>query len=63
MIQKLTDKYVFFDVNGTLSEYRYKDILYGVRCFDGILNRKEVIKKFSLYWTNSYHFGKVPVII
>ena len=40
-----SNKYVFFDVNGTLSEYRYKDILYGVRCFDGILNRKEVIKK------------------
>lgn len=41
-----SNKYVFFDVNGTLSKYRYKDILYGVRCFDEILNWKEVIKKF-----------------
>ncbi|MEE0699471.1 MAG: HAD family hydrolase [Bacilli bacterium] len=32
MIEKLKDKYVFFDVDGTLSEYRYKDILYGGRC-------------------------------
>ena len=32
MIQKLKDKYVFFDVDGTLSEYRYKDILYGGKC-------------------------------
>lgn len=32
MIEKLKDKYVFFDVDGTLSEYRYKDMLYGGRC-------------------------------
>lgn len=32
MIEKLKDNYVFFDVDGTLSEYRYKDILYGGRC-------------------------------
>ncbi len=31
MIEKLKDKYVFFDVDGTLSEYRYKDVLYGGR--------------------------------
>ena len=30
MIEKLRDKYVFFDVDGTLSEYRYNDKLYGV---------------------------------
>ena len=28
MIEKLKEKYVFFDVDGTLSEYRYKDKLY-----------------------------------
>lgn len=28
MIEKLKDKYVFFDVDGTLSEYRYNDSLY-----------------------------------
>lgn len=56
MMQKLTDKFVFFDVNGTLSEYRYKDILYGVRCFDGILNRKEVIKNFN-------NTGPIPIIL
>ncbi len=32
MIEKLKDKYVFFDVDGTLSEYRYKDRLYGGGC-------------------------------
>lgn len=32
MLEKLKDKYVFFDVEGTLSEYRYKDILYGGKC-------------------------------
>lgn len=32
MIEKLRDKYVFFDVDGTLSEYRYNDKLYGRGC-------------------------------
>lgn len=32
MIENLKDKYVFFDVDGTLSEYRYKDRLYGGGC-------------------------------
>ena len=32
MVEKLKNKYVFFDVDGTLSEYRYKDILYGGKC-------------------------------
>lgn len=32
MIEKLRDKYVFFDVDGTLSEYRYNDKLYGGGC-------------------------------
>ena len=32
MLEKLKNKYVFFDVDGTLSEYRYKDILYGGKC-------------------------------
>lgn len=32
MIEKLEGKYIFFDVDGTLSEYRYKDILYGGKC-------------------------------
>ena len=29
MLEKLKDKYVFFDVDGTLSEYRYNDRVYG----------------------------------
>lgn len=32
MLEKLIDKYVFFDVDGTLSEYRYDNQLYGGRC-------------------------------
>ena len=32
MIEKLKSKYVFFDVDGTLSEYRYNDSLYAGRC-------------------------------
>lgn len=31
MLNKLKDKYVFFDVDGTLSEYRYDDKVYGGR--------------------------------
>lgn len=31
-MDKLNDKYVFFDVDGTLSEYRYKDRLYAGGC-------------------------------
>lgn len=34
MVSKLKNKYVFFDVDGTLSEYRYKDRLYGGGCSD-----------------------------
>lgn len=34
MLDKLKDKYVFFDVDGTLSEYRYNDILYGGRDYE-----------------------------
>ena len=32
MIEKLKEKYVFFDIDGTLSEYRYNDRLYGGEC-------------------------------
>lgn len=32
MLEKLKGKYIFFDVDGTLSEYRYKDKLYGGVC-------------------------------
>lgn len=32
MFEKLKGKYVFFDVDGTLSEYRYRDRLYGGGC-------------------------------
>ena len=32
MLVNLKEKYVFFDVDGTLSEYRFKDQLYGGRC-------------------------------
>ena len=28
MIEKLKDKYVFFDIDGTLSEYRHNDLVY-----------------------------------
>ena len=34
MINKLKDKYVFFDVDGTLSEYRFNDKLYEGGCYD-----------------------------
>lgn len=32
MLEKLKGKYVFFDVDGTLSEYRFKDKLYEGKC-------------------------------
>lgn len=32
MSEKLKDKYVFFDVDGTLSEYRYNDQIYAGKC-------------------------------
>lgn len=32
MINKLKNKYVFFDIDGTLSEYRYNDKLYSGGC-------------------------------
>lgn len=32
MLEKLKEKYVFFDVDGTLSEYRFNDKLYGGEC-------------------------------
>lgn len=32
MIDKLKNKYVFFDVDGTLSEYRFNDKLYDGKC-------------------------------
>lgn len=32
MIDKLKNKYVFFDIDGTLSEYRYNDKLYAGGC-------------------------------
>lgn len=32
MLRKLKEKYVFFDVDGTLSEYRFNDKLYSGGC-------------------------------
>lgn len=32
MLKKLKEKYVFFDVDGTLSEYRFNDKLYSGGC-------------------------------
>lgn len=32
MLEKLKGKYIFFDVDGTLSEYRYNDCLYAGKC-------------------------------
>lgn len=32
MLKKLKEKYVFFDVYGTLSEYRFNDKLYSGGC-------------------------------
>lgn len=32
MLDNLKEKYVFFDVDGTLSEYRFKGKLYGGKC-------------------------------
>lgn len=34
MIDKLHNKYIFFDIDGTLAEYRYADKLYGGRCVE-----------------------------
>lgn len=32
MVENLKNKYVFFDVDGTLAEYRYDNKIYGGRC-------------------------------
>ena len=32
MLEKLKGKYIFFDVDGTLGEYRYNDKIYAGRC-------------------------------
>lgn len=32
MLEKLKGKYVFFDIDGTLGEYRYNDKIYAGRC-------------------------------
>lgn len=32
MLEKLKGKYVFFDVDGTLSEYRHRDQIYAGKC-------------------------------
>lgn len=32
ILEKLQGKYIFFDVDGTLSEYRFKDKLYAGEC-------------------------------
>lgn len=32
MLEKLKGKYVFFDVDGTLSEYRHRDQVYASKC-------------------------------
>ena len=32
MIENLKGKYVFFDIDGTLSEYRHRNKIYGGRC-------------------------------
>lgn len=32
MLEKLKGKYIFFDIDGTLSEYRYNDKLYNGGC-------------------------------
>ena len=39
MLDKLKDKYVFFDVDGTLSEYRYNDKLYGAHVMNLVPKR------------------------
>lgn len=50
MIEKLKDKY-FFDVDGTLSEYRYKDILYGGRCSEFNCQSLEDLLFENLFYT------------
>lgn len=52
MLKKLKEKYVFFDVDGTLSEYRFNDQLYGGRCPElGCQSLKDLL--FSNLFTNA----------
>ena len=51
MIEKLKGKYVFFDVDGTLSEYRYNDKLYGGNCSELGSQSLEDILFNNLYYT------------
>lgn len=51
MIEKLKDKYIFFDVDGTLSEYRYKDMLYGGRCSEFGCQSLEDLLFGNLFYT------------
>ena len=51
MIEKLKGKYVFFDVDGTLSEYRYNDKLYGGNCSELGSQSLEDILFNDLYYT------------
>lgn len=51
MIEKLKDKYIFFDVDGTLSEYRYKDMLYGGRCSEFDCQSLEDLLFGNLFYT------------
>lgn len=34
MIENLKNKYIFFDVDGTLAEYRYDNKIYDGRCIE-----------------------------
>ncbi len=44
MLEKLKAKYVFFDVDGTLAEYRFKDKLYNGKCAElGCQNLEDLL--------------------
>ena len=51
MFEKLKEKYVFFDIDGTLSEYRYDDILYGGRCHELGCQSLENLLFSNLFYT------------
>lgn len=44
MIENLKGKYIFFDIDGTLSEYRHNNQIYGSKCPElGCLSLKDLL--------------------
>lgn len=47
MLEKIKDKYVFFDLDGTLSEYRFNDHVSGRNGYGVKLSRNYSLGMFS----------------